>query len=96
MEPNVKVLRKFRDLFLLTNTVGRAFVDFYYTYSPPVANFIAKHDTLRALVRWSLLPVVGMTWISINFGSISSLVFIILLLSLISVTTVVLFKRIRQ
>jgi hypothetical protein len=96
MEPNVKVLREFRDLFLLTNTVGRAFVDFYYTYSPPVANFIAKHDTLRALVRWSLLPVVGMTWISINFGSISSLVFIILLLSLISVTTVVLFKRIRQ
>jgi len=94
--PNVRVLRKFRDRFLLTNTVGRAFVDFYYTYSPPVANFIANHDTLRALVRWSLLPVVGMTWISISFGSISSLVFIILLLSLISVTTVVLFKRIRQ
>jgi len=96
MEPHVKIFREFRDRFLLNNRMGKAFVHIYNTYSPPVADFIANHDTLRALVRWSLLPVVGMTWISINFGSISSLVFIILLLSLISVTTVVLFKRIRQ
>jgi Ni/Fe-hydrogenase subunit HybB-like protein len=31
----------------------------YYKYSPPVANFIAKHDSLRAMVRISLLPIVG-------------------------------------
>ena len=33
MEPQVKVLRNFRDRFLLTNKVGRSFVDLYYTYS---------------------------------------------------------------
>ena len=96
IEKHVIVLRDFRDHFLLTNPAGKAFVDLYYTYSPPVANFIANHDTLRALVRWNLLPLVGMSWMTINFGSISTLVFILLLLFLISLTTVVLFKRICQ
>jgi hypothetical protein len=98
MEPHVVVLRDFRDGFLLTNAVGKLFVGLYYAYSPPVADFIANHDTLRALVRWSLLPVVGMTWMAINLGPISTLVFILLFLSfsLISSITVVLSKRICQ
>jgi hypothetical protein len=98
MEPHVMVLREFRDRFLLTNAVGKLFVGLYYAYSPPVADFIANHDTLRALVRWSLLPVVGMTWMAINLGPISTLVFILLFLSfsLISSITVVLSKRICQ
>jgi len=48
MEPHVKVLREFRNRFLLSKSVGRAFVDLYYEYSPPVADLIAKKDTLRA------------------------------------------------
>lgn len=66
MEPHVMVLRDFRDRFLLTNSVGKAFIDLYYTYSPPVAAFIANHDNLRAVVRWSLLPVVGVSWMTLN------------------------------
>ena len=96
MEPHVVILRDFRDRFLLTNIMGKVFVGLYYTYSPSVADFIANHDTLRALVRWSLLPVVGMSWMALNIGSISTLVFILLFLFLISLTTVVLFKRICQ
>jgi len=34
-------------------------VAFYYTVSPPLADFIAKHDVLRALTRLSLMPVVA-------------------------------------
>ena len=64
----MKVLREFRDRFMLTNCVGRTFVDLYYTYSPPMADFIANHDTVRLMVRWSLLPIVGVTWISLDFG----------------------------
>jgi len=78
IERQVNVFREFRDHFMLTNAAGKVFVDLYYAYSPPVANFIAKHDTMRALVRWSLLPVVGMTWMAINLGSFSTLVFILL------------------
>ena len=81
MEPHVNVLREFRDRFLLTNTVGRAFVDLYYTYSPPVADFIARHETLQAAVRLSLLPSVGVSWISLKFGTVTTLVLIILLCS---------------
>jgi hypothetical protein len=68
MESHVKVLRDFRDRFLLTNPVGQAFVDLYYTYSPPVADFIANNDTVRLMVRWSLLPMVGMSWMTLQLG----------------------------
>jgi hypothetical protein len=58
LDPHVKVLRDFRDDYLLTNPLGRAFVDFYYTNSPPIADYISEHETLRTLVRWALTPVV--------------------------------------
>jgi hypothetical protein len=79
IEPYVMVLREFRDRFLLTNTVGTACVGFYYIYSPPVADFIARNETLQAAVRLSLLPVVGVSWISLKFGTVTTLVLIILL-----------------
>ena len=68
MAPHVKILRDFRDRFLLGNTVGDSFIRLYCTYSPPMADFIAKHDGLRAIVRLSLLPVVGVCWIALKLG----------------------------
>ena len=38
---------------------GKVFVDTYYKYSPPIADFIAERGWLRTLVRALLLPVVG-------------------------------------
>ena len=67
-EPQVKVLRKFRDRFLLDNALGRTFLQLYNTYSPPLAHFIDKHDNMQVLVRLSLLPIVGMSWISLKIG----------------------------
>lgn len=58
MASEVVTLRQFRDRHLLTNAPGRAFVGMYYTYSPPIANYIRKHDTIRAAVRAGLWPVV--------------------------------------
>ena len=37
MEPEVRVLRDFRDRHLLTNRPGRAFVNSYYPHSPLMA-----------------------------------------------------------
>jgi alpha-tectorin len=71
-DPHVKVLRDFRDEWLLKdmrlevgglrltipNVPGKAFVDFYYRTSPPIADFIREHDMLRAAVRVALTPFV--------------------------------------
>lgn len=58
LDPHVKVLRDFRDDFLLTNVLGTALVDFYYANSPPIANYIREREVLRTMVRWMLTPVV--------------------------------------
>jgi hypothetical protein len=68
IEPHVKILRDFRDRFLLNNSVGKEFVRLYYTYSPPVADYIKTHDSLKAVVRVGLLPVVGISWIALKVG----------------------------
>jgi len=59
MEPHVRTLRAFRDQYLKTNAPGRWFVRTYYTYSPPVAQWIARHEWARVLTRAALWPVVG-------------------------------------
>jgi hypothetical protein len=94
METHVKVLREFRDRFMITNPVGKTFVDLYSTYSPPVADFIASHDTVRLMIRWSLLPLVGMSWISINIGLTTTMALtLLLLIMIVGASTVVLFRR---
>jgi len=58
LDPHVMVLRKFRDNYLLTNSFGTQLVKFYYATSPPIADFIAQHEALRAMTRWALTPLV--------------------------------------
>ncbi len=58
LDPHVKVLREFRDRYLLTNPLGRWFVAMYYKYSPPVAEVIARHESLRFATRLTLTPLV--------------------------------------
>jgi hypothetical protein len=58
LEPEVQSLRSFRDRYLLINAPGRAFVDFYYQISPPVADVIAEHGSLRLMTRIVLTPLV--------------------------------------
>lgn len=58
LAPEVQTLRDFRDHHLLTNRAGSMFVACYYRWSPPIANYIAKHETLRAATRYLLTPLV--------------------------------------
>ena len=46
-EKNVKILRDFRDVYLLPTCLGRVFIDLYIKYSPPFADIIRKHESLR-------------------------------------------------
>lgn len=58
LEPEVAMLRRFRDRYLLTNPLGQAAVASYYTMSPSLASLIAKHEPLRQAARAALTPVV--------------------------------------
>jgi len=51
---DVLILRQFRDTYLLNNVPGRLFVQAYYHTSPPIADFIVKHDNVRTAVRHGL------------------------------------------
>lgn len=58
LDPQVAVLRDFRDHRLVNHAPGRAFVDWYYRQSPPLADWIAERDWARAVVRIVLAPVI--------------------------------------
>ena len=73
MEHHVVILRQFRDTYLLTNRIGRMLVDFYYRYSPRPAAFIAQHETVRALTRLSLAPVIAACYLLMKMGPLITL-----------------------
>ena len=56
--PEVMVLRKFRDEKLLQYFIGRQFVTFYYWVSPLLAILISKSALLKKIVRqYFLKPI---------------------------------------
>jgi PKD repeat protein len=58
LDPEVVLLRGFRDQYLRQNSLGREFIDFYYRTSPPIAAVIAEHESLRLVARLALSPIV--------------------------------------
>jgi len=58
LHPYVRVLREFRDRYLMTNSPGRAFVRLYYRYSPPVAELIKEYPFLKYPVRLLIITLV--------------------------------------
>jgi uncharacterized repeat protein (TIGR01451 family) len=77
LAPEVQVLRKFRDDVLLPYSIGRAVVHFYYRTSPPLAEYIRQHESLRIITRWGLTPIVyGIEFPGFSFLIIFGLVMI--------------------
>jgi hypothetical protein len=68
MAQEIQILRAFRDGYLLTNPLGRALVAFYYKTSPPIAQFITEHPSLKPIVRAMLVPALAMSTIVVNNG----------------------------
>jgi len=73
--PYVKILREFRDRFLISNSLGSYFVKFYYWISPPIADFISGSEVLRAAVRVLLLPFIGMAAFLVKTSFVQKILF---------------------
>jgi hypothetical protein len=69
LDSHVETLRDFRDRYMVNNPVGSALVSAYYKLSPPVADFIDAHPTLKPIVRAGLLPAVAMSTVALNTTS---------------------------
>jgi hypothetical protein len=88
MAEEIGILRKFRDEYLLTNPVGQALVGLYYRLSPPIAEFITEHPSLKPIVRAGLLPAVALSAVAVNTSPVEKIV-IVGLLVLVSVAMAV-------
>jgi len=60
----------------------------------PLENFASNYNLLL-LVRWSLLPVVGVSWMALNIGLSATLVFIGLLICFMGTSATIALRRIR-
>jgi len=88
MADEIGILRRFRDEYLLTNPVGATLVEFYYRFSPPIAEFITENPSLKPIVRAALLPAVVMSAVAVN-ATVNQRAIVAVLLVLVSVAPIV-------
>ena len=88
MAEEIQVLRDFRDRYMLTNSLGQALTALYYQVSPPIAEFIVEHPTLKPAVRAALLPAVAMSTVAVDATPVQKAA-IIGVLALVSVVAAV-------
>jgi Leucine-rich repeat (LRR) protein len=66
MAGEIEILHQFRNEYLITNPLGQALVGLYYRVSPPMAEFITEHPSLKPIVRAGLVPAVAMSTVAVN------------------------------
>jgi len=52
----------------MPSKIGRMIADFYYKYSPFVADFIAKYKASKVMVRINLLPLIAFSYLTLHLG----------------------------
>jgi hypothetical protein len=83
MARQVQWLRAFRDQVLLGGRAGRAFVNWYYAWSPRAAAWLRAHSVARKLTRAVLWIPVAFAWSSLRTSvAFASLGLLVLLVSL--------------
>lgn len=83
-EPQVKILRAFRDEYLKPYDWGRRFIAWYYQTSPPWARYLNEHAWLKPAVRAWLMPAVVMAYFFLATTTVEK--FLILLLMMLCLT----------
>ena len=68
-------------------------MEFYYEVSPPMADYIANHDTLKAMVRWVPLLLVAISWKALRISPGATLALMVLFTVLFIIGCAMLFKQ---
>jgi len=82
LHPYVKILRDFRNTYIMPNKLGRLLVYFYYKYSPFIEELITKHKALKATVRITLLPVIAFSYSMLYLGPVITAVMLVFIFAL--------------
>jgi hypothetical protein len=91
MAEEIGILREFRDKYLLTNPLGKGLLlKLYYKVSPPMAEFITEHPSLKPIVRGRVFPTVALSGLAVN-ATLAEKTAIVGLLALVSVVIFQLF-----
>ncbi|HUP56912.1 MAG TPA: CFI-box-CTERM domain-containing protein [Bdellovibrionota bacterium] len=69
----VRTLRAFRDRVLLPSRAGRAFVGWYYAWSPGAAEWLMKNPEFRHPVLLALVPVQILAWLALHPAALAAL-----------------------
>jgi len=68
LSPEVQLLRDFRDRMALSTFSGRQFMaffnQFYYSFSPQVAQFLVDRPTFREVVKYVLYPLIWILYLA--------------------------------
>jgi hypothetical protein len=80
MAYQVRWLRGFRDRILLSGRAGRAFVNWYYGWSPRAAAWLRGHAVVRKLARAALWIPVAFAWLSLRTNAALALFGVLALL----------------
>ncbi len=80
MAEQVRMLRSFRDEYLLSCPLGSKLVSLYYAAGRPAARFIESHPWLKGPVMIILYPVVGLAWLFLSTTAFAKGVIVVCLL----------------
>ncbi len=92
LDKHVVILREFRDTFLAKNSLGQLVIGTYYKYSPWLASIIEQHEMLAAVVRFALVPAIGVAFVSLKLPYVAN----VLILGAAIVLTVLLVGWFRE
>lgn len=92
VEKNVELLKEFRDRILLPTELGKKFVAAYYRYSPPVADFIREHESVKLAVRILLYPLIAVSYLMLNL-SLTSASFVLVSVGLLAFAVTKVIRR---
>jgi len=84
LDPHVGILKTFGNKYLTQHSMGRKLIKYYYRYSPEIAEYIKEHESIKLIIRYSLIPVVFLIYLYMTHGMVLICSLVIVMLTCIT------------